>query len=119
MKKILICSPVRGGVGPAYVRNLIAILNANWGGKYLFNWAATSGTSVAWARDELADTALAIVTALLMVFVGNPFAQAPMTGLRPDTIGIYDLATNFRKAAPAAVTPAPKAVAAAAGAIAF
>jgi mono/diheme cytochrome c family protein len=28
--------------------------------------------------------ALAIVTALLMVFVGNPFAQAPMTGLRPD-----------------------------------
>ena len=60
MKKILIASPVRGGVSPTYVRNLIAILMANWDGRVQFNWAATTGTSVAWARDELVDTMLSM-----------------------------------------------------------
>lgn len=58
MKRILLCSPVRGGVKPVYVRSLISILFADWKGSYSFDWAATSGTSVAMARDELADVAI-------------------------------------------------------------
>jgi len=57
-ERILIASPVRGGVSPAYVRNLTAVLGANWVGRFKFDWAATTGTSVAWARDELAETAV-------------------------------------------------------------
>src|SRR5687768_3729241 len=36
--------------------------------------------------------------------VCSPSRNALLTGLRPQTLGIYDLGTNFRKAAPEAVT---------------
>lgn len=65
MKRILIASPVRGGVSPTYVKTLLALLfsktNRIMGGPnapYDFDWAATSGTSVAMARDELANVAI-------------------------------------------------------------
>lgn len=61
MKKIFVASPVRGGVSPEYVRSLITLLfskmqyhkTANPDGPIAFDWGATSGTSVAMARDEL------------------------------------------------------------------
>lgn len=55
MKKILLASPIRGGVSSHYVSCLMAAILANWQGRYSIKWAATSGTSVALARDELAD----------------------------------------------------------------
>ena len=65
MKKILVASPIRGGVSPSYVKALISLhfskINRIMGGPnapYEFLWAATSGTSVNLARDELADLAL-------------------------------------------------------------
>jgi len=61
MKKIFVASPVRGGVSPEYVRSLITLLfsklqyhkTANPDAPFSFDWGATSGTSVAMARDEL------------------------------------------------------------------
>ncbi len=65
MKKILVASPVRGGCSPTYVKTIMALLfskiNKIFGGPdapYDFQWAATSGTSVAMARDELAHLAI-------------------------------------------------------------
>ena len=59
MKKILVASPVRGGLSPAYVRATIALLNSTLcRGKdapYAIDFAWTSGTSVAMARDEIAN----------------------------------------------------------------
>lgn len=56
MKKILIFSPVRGGLSTDYVRTLIALLNSSLAkgpnAKYQFEFAWTKGTSVAMARDE-------------------------------------------------------------------
>ena len=65
MKKILIASPIRGGVSPTYVRSLMNLLfsklNKIGGGPnapYEFQWASTSGTTVAMARDELCQVAI-------------------------------------------------------------
>jgi len=65
MERVLVASPVRGGVSPAYVRALMGLLfskaNKPFGGPnapFDFQWAATSGTSVAMARDELAHLAI-------------------------------------------------------------
>lgn len=65
MKKILLASPVRSGVSPSYVRALMMLhfckSNVIMGGKdapWNICWAATSGTSVNLARDELADLAV-------------------------------------------------------------
>ena len=65
MKKILIASPIRGGVSPTYVRSLMNLLfsrlNKIGGGPnapYEMQWASTSGTTVAMARDELAKVAI-------------------------------------------------------------
>ena len=58
MKKILISTPLKGGLDPIYVRSLISVLATDWKGKYNFQWAVTTGTSVAMARDELAGLAL-------------------------------------------------------------
>lgn len=65
MKKVLIASPVRGGCSPIYIKTLMAILfskinrtAAQPDAPYEFQWAATSGTSVAMARDELAHMAI-------------------------------------------------------------
>lgn len=54
MKRILICTPLKGGLSPTYTRGLISLLFAKMGGQYRFDCAWTSGTSVAMARDELA-----------------------------------------------------------------
>lgn len=65
MKKVLIASPVRGGMSPTFVKNIMAIMmskiNAITGGPnapYRCESAWTSGTSVAMARDELANVAI-------------------------------------------------------------
>ncbi len=65
MKKVLIASPVRGGMSPTFVKNVMAIMmskmNQITGGPnapYRFESAWTSGTSVAMARDELANVAI-------------------------------------------------------------
>lgn len=65
MKKILVASPIRGGMNQFYVRFILMLhfcgFNKIMGGpKAPWNifWATTSGTSVNLARDELADLAL-------------------------------------------------------------
>lgn len=59
MKKIMIASPVRGGLSPNYVRAVIALLNSSLckgtNPPYKFELAWTSGTSVAMARCEFTD----------------------------------------------------------------
>lgn len=59
MKKILVASPVRGGMSPSYVRSTIALLNSSLcrgdNRPYSIEFAWTSGTSVAMARDEMAS----------------------------------------------------------------
>jgi len=59
MKKILVASPVRGGLSPSYVRACISLLNSTLcNGKnapYKIDFAWTSGTSVAMARCEIAN----------------------------------------------------------------
>lgn len=59
MKKILLASPVRGGLSTDYVRTLIALLNCSLcrgpNAKYSIEFAWTKGTSVAMARDEYTD----------------------------------------------------------------
>jgi iduronate 2-sulfatase len=54
--------------------------------------------------DALAKRSVVFERAFCNQAVCSPSRNALMTGLRPSTLGIYDLATNFRKAAPNAVT---------------
>jgi iduronate 2-sulfatase len=54
--------------------------------------------------DRLAARGLRFERAYCNQAVCAPSRNALLTGLRPQTLGIYDLATNFRHAAPNAVT---------------
>jgi iduronate 2-sulfatase len=54
--------------------------------------------------DRLAARGLRFERAYCNQAVCAPSRNALLTGLRPQTLGIYDLGTNFRKAAPDAVT---------------
>jgi iduronate 2-sulfatase len=54
--------------------------------------------------DRLAARGLRFDAAYCNQAVCAPSRNSLMTGLRPTTIGIYDLGTNFRKAVPNAVT---------------
>ncbi len=54
--------------------------------------------------DRLAARGLLFENAYCNQAVCSPSRNALLTGLRPQSLGIYDLATNFRKAAPDAVT---------------
>ena len=56
--------------------------------------------------DRLAARGILFERAYCNQAVCAPSRNALMTGLRPGTIGIYDLPTNFRKAVPDAVTVA-------------
>ncbi len=54
--------------------------------------------------DALASRSLRFDRAYCNQSLCSPSRNSLMTGLRPDTIGIYDLSTNFRKAVPDAIT---------------
>lgn len=54
--------------------------------------------------DRLAARAVRFDRAYCNQAVCSPSRNALLTGRRPQTLGIYDLATNFRKAAPDAIT---------------
>jgi iduronate 2-sulfatase len=54
--------------------------------------------------DRLAARGMRFARAYCNQAVCAPSRNALLTGLRPQTVGIYDLATNFRKAAPNIVT---------------
>lgn len=54
--------------------------------------------------DKLAARSTVFENAYCNQAVCSPSRNALMTGLRPDTLGIYDLETHFRVAAPDAVT---------------
>jgi iduronate 2-sulfatase len=54
--------------------------------------------------DALAQRAAVFERAYCNQAVCSPSRNALMTGLRPPSLGIYDLATNFRKSRPDAVT---------------
>jgi iduronate 2-sulfatase len=56
--------------------------------------------------DRLAARGMLFERAFCNQAVCAPSRNALMTGLRPQTIGIYDLATNFRRGVPDAVTVA-------------
>jgi len=56
--------------------------------------------------DRLAARGVLFERAFANQAVCAPSRNALMTGLRPQMVGIYDLATNFRKAVPDAVTVA-------------
>jgi len=56
--------------------------------------------------DRLAKRGVQFEAAYCNQAVCSPSRNSLMTGLRPQTIGIYDLPTNFRKAVPDAVTVA-------------
>lgn len=56
--------------------------------------------------DRLAARSLRLDRAYCNQAVCSPSRNALMTGLRPQTLGIYDLATNFRKSRPETVTVA-------------
>jgi len=56
--------------------------------------------------DRLAKRGLQFDAAYCNQAVCSPSRNSLMTGLRPQTIGIYDLPTNFRKAVPDAITVA-------------
>lgn len=56
--------------------------------------------------DRLAARGLLFERAYCNQAVCAPSRNALMTGLRPSTLGIYDLGTNFRKAVPDAITVA-------------
>ncbi len=56
--------------------------------------------------DRLAKRGVLFERAFCNQAVCAPSRNALMTGLRPQTIGIYDLPTNFRKSVPDAVTVA-------------
>ncbi|MGC3966105.1 MAG: sulfatase-like hydrolase/transferase [Pirellulales bacterium] len=53
--------------------------------------------------DRLAARGLLLESAYCNQAVCSPSRNALLVGLRPQTLGIYDLATNFRKSAPDAV----------------
>lgn len=52
-ERILLVTPLKGGLSPEYVVNLIAVLRSNSKGRYLWEWQIRTGTSVALARNEL------------------------------------------------------------------
>ena len=54
--------------------------------------------------DALARRGVRFESAYCNQTVCAPSRNALMTGLRPQTIGVYDLGTNFRKAVPDVVT---------------
>jgi iduronate 2-sulfatase len=54
--------------------------------------------------DRLATRGMLFEKAFCNQAVCSPSRNALTTGLRPQTLGIYDLATNFRKSVPDAVT---------------
>jgi iduronate 2-sulfatase len=54
--------------------------------------------------DRLAQRGLVFESAYCNQAVCSPSRNALLTGLRPQTLGIYDLGTNFRQAMPNAVT---------------
>lgn len=54
--------------------------------------------------DRLAKRGVLFEKAFCNQAVCSPSRNTLMTGLRPQTLGIYDLGTNFRKAVPEAVT---------------
>lgn len=54
--------------------------------------------------DRLANRGVVFTRAYCQQAVCNPSRASLMTGLRPDTIKVWDLWTNFRKAKPNAVT---------------
>ncbi|MEN3940368.1 sulfatase [Prosthecobacter sp. SYSU 5D2] len=54
--------------------------------------------------DRLAKRGVLFEKAYCNQAVCSPSRNALMTGLRPQTLGIYELSTNFRKGAPDAVT---------------
>jgi iduronate 2-sulfatase len=54
--------------------------------------------------DRLAAQGLRFDAAYCNQAVCSPSRNSLLTGLRPQTLGVYDLATNFRKAKPDAVT---------------
>ncbi len=54
--------------------------------------------------DRLAARGVVFENAYCNQAVCSPSRNALMTGLRPQSLGIYELATNFRKGAPDAVT---------------
>ncbi len=56
--------------------------------------------------DRLAKRGVLFESAYCNQAVCSPSRNSLMTGLRPQTLGIYDLPTNFRKAVPEAVTVA-------------
>ena len=56
--------------------------------------------------DRLAKRGVLFESAYCNQAVCSPSRNSLMTSLRPQTLGIYDLPTNFRKAAPDAVTVA-------------
>jgi iduronate 2-sulfatase len=56
--------------------------------------------------DRLAARGVLFERAFCNQAVCSPSRNSLLTGLRPQTIGIYDLATNFRRGAPEAVTVA-------------
>ncbi len=57
MKRILVSTPLKGGLSSEYVAALIKLLNWKQA-DYQFEWAITKGTSVAMARCELAKLAI-------------------------------------------------------------
>ena len=62
------------------------------------------GTAKMPQMDRLAKRGLLFERAYCNQAVCAPSRNSLMTGRRPTTLGIYDLATNFRKAAPDAIT---------------
>ena len=54
--------------------------------------------------DRLAATSVTFTRAYCQQAVCNPSRASLMTGLRPDTIKVWDLQTDFRKTTPDAVT---------------
>ena len=54
--------------------------------------------------DRLATRGVVFEKAFCNQAVCSPSRNALLTGLRPQTLGIYELSTNFRKSVPGAVT---------------
>ncbi len=71
-------------------------------------WIGCYGDAIAKTPniDRLASRGLTFDSAYCNQAVCSPSRNSLMTGLRPQTLGIYDLGTNFRKTKPNAVTVA-------------
>ncbi len=54
--------------------------------------------------DRLADRGVLFLSAYCNQAVCSPSRNSLMTGMRPQTLGVYDLATHFRRAAPDVTT---------------